>query len=156
MTANNRPDPIKKSSLTALRSVIKGCADEACLIRKNEIRKSEKVEKYHAWNKKRQLGYFTRHNLLVYGFLTGLSYRDMEPGCDDLRIMDTGWVQQCIDVDILHSICKLHAPQLFASWSRTKLTKDDLKAWVREGKPFFLTREEFRAKNLAEKAKKKV
>lgn len=155
MTAINRPDPIKKSSLVSLRAIIKGCADEACFIRATKIRKLEKWEKYHAWNEKRQLGDYARHHLLAYGFLTGRAYKELEPNVEDRRISETGWMQAVIDVECLYQILKLHAPQFFASWARAKITKEDLKHWIQEGKPFFLTKDEFLAKKAAEKLKGK-
>lgn len=145
----NRPNPIKKSTLVALRSVIKGCQAGAEDIRHKEIHKLTMGDKWHAWQKKRKLGQFARVHQLAYGFLTGRAYSELEkiPGeeCD-----------ACVfsDVEGLLAVLKQHAPQHFWKWTREPLTKEDVGAWISEGKPFFLTKEEFLAKQAEAKAKK--
>ena len=158
MTAVKREVPFKKSSLVALRAILKGCAAEACEIRTKEIHKTEKGEKWYAWQKKRGLGRFTRHHLLAYGFLTGRAYGELESSREYKTLTTSGAVpyHRNIDIEFLLSICKQHAPQYFWQYARKKLTVDDLRAWIDENRPFFLTKEEILAKKAAERLLKNV
>lgn len=155
MTAD-REVPFKKSSLIALRAVLKGCATESCVIRNKEIHKTEDWAKWSAWQKKRKLGCFARHHLLAYGFLNGRAYLEIEREREDLYLTSYGQIhpRRNIDLEFLLMIVRQHAPVYFHQYSRKKLTVEDLSLWIRESKPFFLTREELQAKLKEENRKK--
>jgi hypothetical protein len=152
MISEKKRTPCKKKSLVALRAVIKGCAAEACEIREKEIRKTKERQRYEAWDRKRKLGWYTRHNLIAYGFLRGRAYLELEPSRENMKLQYRGCVDgNSIDIDLLFAICRQHAPEL--TWFGKKLTLDDLRAWIQEGQPFFLTKEEILAANPPEKMK---
>jgi len=70
---------MKNVKLLKLKEEIKRVANLGKHIRTNLINKRSGLEKWKAWEEKRDVGITARYYLLAYGFLKGYPYRKMEP-----------------------------------------------------------------------------
>lgn len=137
--------PFTKTEIANLRNLIIGSQLAAENIRRNKIETQTGVARWSARLKKKNFGYQTRHFLLVYGFLRGKLYREIEPR-KPKRITSTGWVPASDQVDIkyLFLLCQIFAPSITISkYASQKVSEADILAWIAEDKKVFLTKKEW-------------
>jgi hypothetical protein len=132
--------PQSKKNLRPLKAIIKGCAEESALLTKN-ARKLVKEKKQAVHQEKIRLGIYTRHYNLVYGFLRGMDYKQIEKNSKSKAIDYFGkipWGVEYISIGALHDLILIYQYNSVGKF----ITKENLKEWIVDGKRFFLTKDE--------------
>lgn len=136
-------EPLSRRNLLSLKATIKGFSAESITLRKKAYKQPKKsAKKTMYYIDKVNVGLTSRLHCLVYAFVRGLSYKEVERATN-CKLTD-------MDFTRMYAILKAFSP-----WTAYYLKEEDLKLWVNEGKQYYLTKAEMTAKIEARRTKEK-